>query len=170
MRQFIDGTRHAVTASSWYAALSLALTIPDIAGWVETPGQRNSQVRYARWFDANVKQAYTAWFPEPHEFLSGDDCYALRCAYLHQGEFDTTAQRAHDVLERFRFVASQERGVSFHKNQRGALLQLEVRDFCLDMADAAERWIPTVTDREAQQRLAGLATIELVTFDNGLLR
>jgi hypothetical protein len=38
------------------------------------------------------------------------------------------------------------------------------------MTDASERWIPTVTDPAAQQRLAGLATIELVTFANGLLR
>lgn len=161
-----------MNAQSWYAALSLALAIPDIAGWVETPptpGQSNSKARYKRWFESNVQPTYTRHLPgeaQPHVFLNGADCYALRCAYLHQGDFDTTGQQARDVIERFQFVVPPP-GSSFHRMQKGALLLLGVPEFCGDMVAAAERWIPTVTDTAARQRLRSLASIEQIDFSKG---
>ena len=34
----------------------------------------------------------------PHVFLHGEDCYALRCAVLHEGADDIVTQRARVAL------------------------------------------------------------------------
>jgi hypothetical protein len=174
MLHLVEGVRHAITGKSHYAALGLALALPDIAGWVETPsppgGRGNSQARYSRWFTANVQPTYTSRIGanrEEHVFLNGDDCYALRCAYLHSGEFDTTDQRARKALDEFVFIVCPL-GVSFHRNQSNRRLQLEVPTFCEDMARAVEKWIPTLTDADMLGRLAGLALIQTLDMSQGI--
>jgi hypothetical protein len=99
--------------------------------------------------------------PRSHASVTRGDCYALRCAYLHQGDFDTTDQPAHDVIERFHFVVAPA-GSSLHRNQHENRLLLGVPEFSEEMCAATERWIPLVTDAEAVRRLNALATIEVI--------
>ena len=85
MDRFTRGVENAVASANWYAALALALVLPDICGKLASPTQASS-TRYAGWFDRFVRPRYTRGIGPartPHVFLSGDDCYALRCAYLH---------------------------------------------------------------------------------------
>lgn len=45
--------------------------------------------RYADWFDKYVGHRYKSKIgahQEEHTFLTGNDCYALRCSYLHEGK------------------------------------------------------------------------------------
>ncbi len=144
MRPFIDAVRQAVTQQNWYAALVGALTLPDIAARLDgRPGR--SGPRYASWFNDYLRSAYTStnpFDPAPHVFLSGGDCYALRCAFLHQGDFDIAGQHAREVLDRFHFWAPDPGlGVRVHCNQHGSTLQLQVSCFCEDVCCAVEAWI-----------------------------
>jgi hypothetical protein len=168
MRHLIDGVRHAVAGRSWYAALGMALALPDICGYAETPGSGNSRARYSRWFAANVEPLYTQPPPPwreggtPLVSLSGDDCYALRCAFLHQGEIDITDQRARDVLDRFVFVVTPPK-VSMHYSttlrgeHRTLLLQVDL--FCEDICKAVDAWLAALTDPDVRARVAALPTI-----------
>ena len=78
-----------VAARNWHAALALALTIPDICGQIEYPewaGPGNTGKRYPKWFDTWVRERLFRIGHAGKEFpMSGDDCYALRNAYLHTG-------------------------------------------------------------------------------------
>lgn len=58
-------------------------------------------------------------------FLNGGDCYALRCAVLHEGSDDIVEQRAREALERFEFYEPAP-GLRMHCNQIGVRLQLQV--------------------------------------------
>jgi hypothetical protein len=161
MIKFISAVRNAIIQQNWYAALVTALTLPDICGSLETPGVGGSQKRYIRWFDQYLLQRYTALLGEEksHEFLSGADCYALRCSYLHEGSDEITGQRARRALERFRFVAPR-RGLMVHRNQAGSQLQLQVDIFCEEICLGVEQWerdVASVSD--VQQRLTELLTI-----------
>lgn len=168
MQHLIDGIRQAVRTESWYAALGLALALPDICGWIETPGHQNSRIRYTRWFNENVQPRYTmpaSRFMPEHVFLTGGDCFALRCAFLHEGDFDIEGARSQEVLERFRFVVLQNApGSSIHRNQTNNVLQLGVAEFCEDICAAVEAWMPTVRDPAKKTRLDGLPRIELIDF------
>ena len=85
----------------------------------------------------------TFWEPnlEDHIFLSGEDCYALRCAFLHQGSDDISHQRARTVLEKFSFVVRKGTMRILHTSLDKKKLELQVDSFCEDICRAAEKWI-----------------------------
>lgn len=138
------------------AALSLSLILPDICGGLETPGE-GSKARYVRWFTRWVQPRYTRKVgpaAQCHVFLSGEDCYALRCALMHSGTADISLQPARKALEDFEFVVPPP-GFTIHCNQRDETLQLQVDIFCQDMSDAVDAWDEaTATDAaiEAEKR------------------
>lgn len=70
------------------AELALALTIPSVCGRYgltdeELSNQRES-VRYPAWYDQYVYPQY--------QLLTGRECYAIRCALLHNGDVDIYKQ------------------------------------------------------------------------------
>lgn len=76
----------------YYAALTLALTVPDICGKAEYEGMRNKE-RYITWYDENIGKVQkelgklddgTPFMP----YLSGKLVYNLRCNVLHAGVAD----------------------------------------------------------------------------------
>ena len=81
---------------------------------------------------------------EPFVFLSGSDCYALRCAVIHQGSDQTDRQTAADALKAFEFVVSGSN--SFHMNKMNDKLQLHVPTFCNDICEAVEMWDAQTAD------------------------
>src|SRR4029077_16109342 len=140
MQHFLDSVRSAIRERNWYAALSVALALPDICSKLENPA-RGSKARYVDWFNRYLAPHYTRQVAgREHRFLSGEDSYALRCAYLHEGEFDVTAQQVHKALEAFVFVAPPE-GLELHLNQSNQRLQLQVDTFCEEICAATEAWL-----------------------------
>lgn len=162
MRRFTDAIRAAVRSENWYGALTMALTLPDLCGKLENPEGR-SRARYVAWYSAWLEPTYTAFIgPQRvrHTFLSGNDCYALRCSYLHEGGGEIGHQPAREVLDRFHFITPPANGNVFHRNQINNTLQLQVDRFSLEMADAVDRWAAAVSDSEAiQVRMRSLLVI-----------
>ncbi|WON73879.1 hypothetical protein [Nitrosospira sp. Is2] len=161
MHQFVTATKAAVAQGNWYAALAIALTMPDICGRIESPS-KNPRERFVDWYDRFLLKRYQANIGANrtlHTFLSGLDCYALRCAFLHQGEFGIDDQRAQQALESFHFTIPSQ-GSFFHVNQFDNVLQLRVDQFCLEVSEAVEQWLVIVAgDKDIQARLAKLASI-----------
>ncbi len=166
MERILSDLRTAVRAEAWHSALALALALPDICGFVEEPNS-GSCARYAAWFDRELRQRYTRIHDGVAQtFLNGHDCYALRCAFLHQGDFDVTDQRARQALESFRFVVPRP-GLTVHNNLSGRALQLQVSIFCEDVCQAVERWLARARiNPHLSHRLANLATVEIWASDD----
>jgi hypothetical protein len=81
---FTNAIRKSLKEENWYAALSVALTLPDICGKLQNPDLGSSR-RYVMWFNDYLKPMYTGKVgPDriEHVFLSGEDAYALRCSYF----------------------------------------------------------------------------------------
>ena len=168
MERFTKSIRTALKASDWYGALTTALTLPDICGRMETPNDGSNR-RYARWFSEWVEPAYTMDIGgQKHVFLSGNDCYALRCSLLHEGGENIEEQRAREALDNFHFIMPPPNGNCFHKIQSNQSLLLQVDIFCKDVADAVDKWSASdkVKEPEIKQRLQNLLTIRDVS--NGI--
>lgn len=106
MKQFVAALRASVAEQNHYAALMSALTLPDICRGLDDPSKKGA-AGYAAWFDQWVGPKYrfeADEFMPAAVFLSGKDAYALRCAFLHQGEFDTLEQRAREAIDKFSFL------------------------------------------------------------------
>jgi hypothetical protein len=163
MQHFVDAVRQSLASSNWICALTTSLALPDICGWIETP-EAKSQKRYEAWFDAYMLDRYTHVIGNPpttHVFLSGPDCYALRCSLLHEGSDSTERQRAKQALTKFRFV-SPKPGSMRHCNQSGSGLQLQVDVFCKDICEGVEAWAAKVLvpGSAAHNRMNELLAIE----------
>jgi len=143
----------------------VALTLPDIAGKIDDP-QKASGARYIDWVEKYLSPAYTnkiGFSGALHKFLSGGDCYALRCAFLHEGSDDVSKQRAAQALEKFQLVAPRPR-MLIHKNQAGKKLQLQVDVFCRDVVAAVKTWQSHIQLPDATRlaRLKALAEIHIL--------
>lgn len=134
----------AIEQENFYAALITALTIPDICVALEHGNTTGKE--YAKWFDSNL---------DYKNFLSGNDCYALRCSVLHQGTDDITEQRMREVLEHYIFLTKGSHRILFKNcifnGVNKSFLQLNVTTFCIDICTAAEVWIKNNTNNSSIQ-------------------
>ncbi len=170
MERFINAAQSALNAGNWYGALAVSLTLPDICGRLENPSALTKE-RYLAWWLKYCQPKYTYFvgaLREKHVFLAGDDAYALRCAYLHEGGSDISYQRARKALSEFIFVKPPKSG-SVHCNQSDDRLQLQVDIFCNDICAGATTWsIEHKENSEINQRIALLLSIKDISDGFGM--
>lgn len=155
MKDFIVAIDKALQDENWYGALFISLTIPDICGRLQYP-KLKTEARYVGWFEKYLKDKYTSRvgvLGEEHIFLSGEDCYAFRCALLHEGTDDITRQKSRKVLEKFFFTTTGSHCTYMQDNHVNGkriptTLQLNVERFCRDISSAAEVWLGDVARDE----------------------
>jgi hypothetical protein len=135
--------------------------LPDICGKLQFP-EKCSRERYTNWFNKYLRGKYTSKIGPKrikHTFLSGSDCYALRCALLHEGVGDISAQKAQSVLSRFHFVFPPQGGM-IHWNQFNNVLQLQVDIFCKDLCEGVKVWLDDVgNDETIKSRMENILKI-----------
>lgn len=154
MQKIINSVYSALESENWYAALFVSLTLPDICSALEH--DKTSGERYANWFVKNLSQYKS--------FLSGNDCYALRCALLHAGKDDISDQKKQEILEHYVFLTKGSHCNLFKDNvfngEKKTFLQLNVQVFCKDICKAVEGWlVSSSTNSTMQGRLKN--TIEI---------
>jgi len=155
---FTDSVRRSIEEQNWYAALTVALTLPDICGKLECPELYSGQ-RYAKWFDENM-QKYQG-------FVTGNDAFALRCAYLHGGEANISEQKKKEILDEFMFTAPkvfEGKYTGNHNIKINRFLMLRVDQFCLDICDAVNLWADNNNDNTGIQSSAR-KMIEIIDGD-----
>ena len=162
MENFVNAARCAVHAGNWYAALAMALTLPDMAGKAEWPSKNRGRESFVRWFELWLQPTYsvdaTRFRPAGFQ-LTGSDCYALRCAYLHQGSLDLEGPGA-NAIEAFRFIPPPADGHVYHRNMFENTMQLQVDLFTWEVCEAVERWLVDARTRpEVAARIDSLARI-----------
>ena len=128
MRDYFEQTRSASQVGLHLVALGAALAIPDMCSAMESSDGLATKQRYIAWFDQHVAPRYSG-------FVSGEDCYLLRCSMLHQG----TTQHPKGNFSRILFTE----GGGLHNNIMNDALNLDVALFVNDMVEAALAWIAT---------------------------
>ena len=154
VRVYLASLQQCIGAANWPAALCLALTLPEMASAIETP-EIEARQRYAKWFDRWVGEKYrTGLLSGARRFLSGSDCYVLKCAVLYQ---DVDAGSAHGrtyILDRYCFTSKSED----HCTHKGGVLQLAICHFCEDVVAGCAAWLSAAENdpRKAARLKAGL--------------
>lgn len=154
MEDIIKSVRSSIKQQNWYSALFVVLTLPDICVALEYGN--TSGDKYSQWFEANLSQY--------NDFLSGDDCYALRCSLLHQGKDDISDQRLRNILEHYIFLTSGLHCNLFKdcvfNGVKKSFLQLNVGTFCEDICGAVEAWLNVSSKKQdIQNRLSNTLKI-----------
>lgn len=89
IEKLIEECEKALEYNLYFAALNIALTLPDICGKAAFPNEKSNKIRYINWYDEYIgntlklpsSQDQTYNFP----YASGKIVYNLRCSILHQG-------------------------------------------------------------------------------------
>ena len=166
---FISSIKKSIEEENWYSALAVSLMLPDICGNLEWPNKKSTS-RYIKWFKENLQeQTYTSYIGadrKKHVFLTGDDCYGLRCSYLHAGQDNINAQSVQKALNEFVFVAP-EPNTYLHRNYKvdsdGQKLQLQIDKFCLEICEGVENWIDRVKNNtDIQERARNMMEIQSI--------
>ena len=150
-----------------FPAVVTALTVPDIAGAVDSPAI-GSQARYIKWID----DWFTPRFPAygQHQ-IDGVALYALRCKLLHEGLSDPSQAPVASKSP----AASHKRLIAFNVGPMGVahlvtsadsvgdtwtILRAEV--FCSNLTATARDWIAArKADPVAMQALQALVDIRM---------
>ena len=163
IRSFTSGIRRAVADKNWYAALPLALALPDICAWIQWEnGAGPNHARYSRWFEENLGHLYRRPMgKETMTFMSGIECFLLRSSFLHAGGEDIKAGKHVDASMRFVFLRPDDGWTQHHRIRTGDRLGLQVDLFCTEMCDAVDAWATPnlLQDAEVQQRALDLLAV-----------
>lgn len=77
------------------AALTMALTLPDICGKAQYPQlEGRTKQRYMKWFEEHIGQYERSLLSTENEIgLTSELVYSLRCSLLHQGNPNIDGER-----------------------------------------------------------------------------
>jgi hypothetical protein len=165
VRLLLEQIRASLNANLYYLSLFASLTVPDICGALESENGYATPDRYRAWFNKYVAPRYTlAGSAERHlqelpddvremlarnteQLFTAQDCWNFRCSVLHQGSSQHQGGRYSRIL----FVEPDTTTSTLHLNVFNNALNIDVKIFCNDMIEGAERWLDQVEETERYQ-------------------
>ena len=181
----IDDLEKAFAAGAYLSAISLALTIPDVCGDRLYPERKNeTRRRYVDWFNAYVAFNYldkkslvtNVEMATGKYYFGGEDCYQLRCVYLHQGINVTEPRPGKTSYNLIQFrVFSDGSGSCDHVGEttvnttRGTTRQvdLDLRKFIRCIKSGVELFLKEHPEMNADNGSGNYHYGPVLDFDNG---
>lgn len=179
MEHLIAGVRDAIEKESWYAALALALTLPDTCAAIDKPGRNKNEERYTEWVANYVLKYFQSDQPGKF-FIDKNDLYELRCSFLHEGALDVDPSKLPDndpdivcsmfsVLNRVKLIVADHdsllsREIAFNPEADcyETACEIAVKDLCEWICKGVEEWLQEARkDEKKSARLARLGRIEI---------
>jgi len=181
MNHLTESISQSIENKNWYSAIAIALTIPDICSKI-TYDSKSNGIKYAKWFDdfvgSNYKTNYSQDLLESvrkHSTekdyqnllkgtkLSGNDCYALRCAYLHEGIGEILTQKAREILDEVKFIEPNQR-MNMHGSIINNKLILHIDEFCQHILNGVENWNQGLTEEQRKRLNSFLKVKDIFDF------
>ena len=166
INKLITEINEALSNNLYFAALSLALTLPDICGKAEYP-EKGSTSRYKLWYDEYIgkyeKGPSIDGVPDM-PYLSGDIVYNFRSSLFHQGNpnLDNHEYKKRNKkdcpIEHFKIVIETEKPFKIYGGEAGSLTidndgiahreyRVNVRRLCMILCLAAESYYKQNKDK-----------------------
>ena len=152
IRLYINDIRKSLENECYFAALSLALILPDICGMAEYPNKDVGD-RYIGWCDSYL----IPFMYSDNNGLSGETIYNLRNVYLHQGSINIDRNKIKDEnnrIDKFLLVIGDDDkilefsmdisfgGIKAHKAEI-----INVKHLCTLICDSALNYYINNTDK-----------------------
>lgn len=156
IEQYVKDIRRALKDKCYFAALSLALALPDICGRAEYPNKSVNE-GYTGWFDRFIGEQMARESLSGHTpYLSGEVVYNLRNTFLHQGSPVIVGEKVKErcnQMDRFILVLGDGtviRSIAMTVNTHEAIvrtLYVDVTYLCTCICDSAEKYYAAKRDR-----------------------
>jgi hypothetical protein len=152
----------SLDSGNYYAALFMILCIPDICLSIKIGKHLGDD--YVNWFNNNMPSNYKG-------YITGKDCYAFRCAILHEGKSDVLNQRMKDVINKFEILSKKEsshlaymEGNTYNGILQSTKLVINLNTFCKDLIEIAKKFI-----KENKLKVENLVEIKQ-EYNDGYIR
>jgi hypothetical protein len=189
LKPYYDALIKGMESGNWYLSLMAAFTLPDICTSLE--GKHGNKY-YVEWFDKYVKHYQVTIYhgeedhvttlpnggtitrrkksstrPEvvkTHEFLTGVIAYALRCAFLHNGDGEvgeqciTTKAKYPLGIKKVKFLANP---INLATLQIDSTVLLNPKIYCHAILEGIDQW---VIDNEFNKKVLD-NTEKLIIFE-----
>jgi hypothetical protein len=142
IRKLLEEIERSVRVKLFRVGLLTALTVPDIAGALDSEDGIACRKKYERWFDEHISPKY---FSFGDQLLTGMDCYQYRCVLLHQGRTVHTQSRYSKTMFLFTKQANVA-GCGTYKLDQGQTLAVDIPKFCHYMVYGAYEWLDQAED------------------------
>jgi hypothetical protein len=157
MRTLLTQIETSLDSRLYYLSLFAALSIPDIAGALDSADGIANRPRYAAWYEKWVRPRFVEALrnapPNTLPYLTttsenpltGDACYRFRCSLLHQG----SSQHPASPFDRIIFVEPGANSAAIHYNalkgkNAKPVLSIDLNAFCLEVVSGAKLWLAAV--------------------------
>ena len=163
MIEKINSIKRAIECECYLPALALALTLPDICGQIEHPDfvstdkygnkRREGRKQYVTWYDDYVKPLYyIANDDAPVLQFDGELCYALRCALLHEGNFELKDRYGKLLIDGFKLHVDKVYGnpnihSSYLEKDEKKFIDLDAYGLCFFICSAARTFYDNYEDK-----------------------
>jgi hypothetical protein len=156
MKNFINQIEKSLDSRLYYLSLISTLTIPDIAGAMDSKDGRASRDKYIEWFEKYVRPRYIdnmqdripdtlpITLPNIESPLTGEACYKFRCSMLHQG----STQHPKSPYSRIIFIEPGATTNIIHYSQLKDALCIDLELFCKEVMAGCRIWLNDVEDTD----------------------
>ena len=178
MRDFLLQIEKSLEADLYYLSLISCLTIPDIAGALDSRDGIVSRSRYSAWYDRWVRpqfprltypgasKGFWMFMGKTESPLIGKECYRFRCSLLHQGSSQYGAGNAAETpmeflrvmlgidnrrFQRIVFIEPGSTTLELHYQVLGNALCIDLRRFCQEVLAGAREWLDQAESTEPFQ-------------------
>lgn len=142
--QFTKSIEQSLTSKNYFSALIVALTLTDICCSMDNENRWTSGAKYAKWFKKYVGHHYISHIGLDQvetTFLSGEECFALRCSYLHKGTNNIEDEKIIKDYEsksvKIEFMAEMNSDCLKLNN----ILLLKLEAFCYRIIEGVNNWL-----------------------------
>lgn len=151
MRFMLDQIQLAAESGAIFPAVMMALTIPDIAGAVDSGSGVRSNTRYRAWLDSVFFKLHPRY---SQHGIDGHCLYGVRCKLLHEALSDPSTSEASKYSE----MTQRKRLVAFHCSDTSTFhlittnfgsesrTLLDGKLFCSEMVAAGRKWLESKVD------------------------
>ncbi|MBO4845500.1 MAG: hypothetical protein J5525_04250 [Lachnospiraceae bacterium] len=150
IEKYVEDIRRSLENKCYFAALSLALTLPDICGSAEYPDESVTK-RYINWYDEYLGKYLskeTEFDGTQNPWMSGEVVYNLRNTFLHQGLANIDAKKVKEdanKLNKFILVLGEGKIMTHltfnaqipHKDIHYKMMAVDVTYLCGILCDCA---------------------------------
>lgn len=151
IERLVSEVKACLKADLQFAALTVALTLPDSCGKVYRPDCGNRE-RYTQWFNDYITKPQKEQFgiPDTESFwLNGEVVYSLRCAMLHESK--PNIQKNVENITQFSLIYRSASAVrrtpiecctSFDADGKPdqRIVSVDIVSLCQDICDAALKY------------------------------
>ncbi len=146
INQIIKEIETCLKNECYIAALTTALTLPDICGKVEYPKDNNSS-RYKKWYSKWIGKYEKCPDDEDNRpYSTADLIYDLRCSLLHEGNPNVNLGRNDLMSFKLLITGSDMSGTIaiIHKDGDGKSIgreiQIEIKNLCFKLCSMAKEF------------------------------